>query len=79
MKGSGITRIGDAPRASSIFVSWSPRRGVLAMPTLLPIVREPKTPVVFLVFLCALFASAFAIEMIDPAPIDVAAASISSP
>lgn len=49
------------------------------MPTLLPIGREPKTPVIFLVFLCALFVSAFVIEVIDPAPTDVEAAWISSP
>ena len=49
------------------------------MPTSLPIGREPKTPVIFLVFLCALFASAFIIEVIDPAPTEVVAGWVASP
>ena len=47
------------------------------MPTTLP--REGKAPILFLVFICVLFAAAFVWEMIDPQPIDVDASTIASP
>ena len=48
------------------------------MPTSLPF-KEPRRPVLLLVFLCTLLASTFALEVLDPAPIDVEAASMTAP
>ena len=72
-----FTKTGDALRGGSSSAGSS--QGSQSMPTLLPIRREPSTPVFFLVFLCALFVSAFVIEVVDPAPTDVEAAWLSSP
>ena len=47
------------------------------MPTTIP--RERKSPILFLIFICALFIAAFAMEVIDPAPIDVDAATMAAP
>ena len=47
------------------------------MPTTLP--RKRKLPILILVFVCALFAAAFALEVVDPAPADVNPAPLAAP
>ena len=49
------------------------------MPTLLPNRTARRTPVLFGLFLCALFAASFVVEVVDPAPMDVEAAWLASP
>ena len=47
------------------------------MPTVIP--QKHKRPIVFIAFICVLFIAAFVLEVIDPAPVDVNAETMSAP